>query len=294
MKSKKQVLGRGLTSLLGQDVEEDNTVSSDSIIKLPIEKIKPGPWQARKRFSESDIKDLANSIQQKGVINPIIVSKKNSDETYFIIAGERRWRACQIAKVHNIPSIIYQNIENNLASEISLIENIQRDDLSIVEEAIGYKKLINDFNYTQETVAKKLGKSRSQITNILRLLKLPKKVIELLDDKKISYGHARALIDNPLAVDLSYKIIKNNLSVRETENLISNISANKKKTKKTKKNTKNENFENLEDIENEISNLLGLKVLIKYDNLNKSSKITVNCHSDEQLNYILNKLGLKT
>ena len=291
MKSKKQVLGRGLTSLLGNGIEEDQKITSGSIIKLPIEKIKPGPWQARRIFSDIDLKELANSIQQQGVISPIIVSKNSSDSTYFIIAGERRWRACQIAKVHNIPSIIYQNIDNNLASEISLIENIQRDDLTIVEEAIGYKKLIDDFNYTQDSVAKKLGKSRSQITNILRLLKLPNKILQLLDDKKLSYGHARALIDNPLAEELSRKIIKNNLSVRETEKLISNISENKNKTKN---NITKESFENLEEIQNEISNLLGQKVLIKYNNLNRSSKITVNCSSDEQLNYILNKLGLIT
>jgi len=291
MKSKKQVLGRGLTSLLGNGIEEDQKITSDSIIKIPIEKIKPGPWQARRNFSDSDLKELANSIQQQGVISPIIVSKNSSDSTYFIIAGERRWRACQIAKVHNIPSIIYQNIDNNLATEISLIENIQRDDLTVVEEAIGYKKLIDDFNYTQDSVAKKLGKSRSQITNILRLLKLPNKILQLLDDKKLSYGHARALIDNPLAEELSRKIIKNNLSVRETEKLISNISENKNKTKN---NITKESFENLEEIQNEISNLLGQKVLIKYNNLNRSSKITVNCSSDEQLNYILNKLGLIT
>ncbi len=291
MKGKKQVLGRGLTSLLGQVVDEAQIITSDTIIKLPIEKIKPGPWQARKSFPDNDLKDLANSIQEQGVINPIIVSKKSTDSTYFIIAGERRWRACQIAKVHNIPAIIYKNIENNLASEISLIENIQRDDLTIVEEALGYKKLIDEFNYTQDSVAKKLGKSRSQITNILRLLKLPKKILRLLDDKKISYGHARALIDNPLAEELSYKIIKNNLSVRETEKLITSISENKKKTRY---DITKENIENLEEIENEISNLLGQKVLIKYNKSNGSSKITVNCSSDEQLNYILSKLGLKT
>ena len=169
MKSKKKILGRGLTSLLGQDIQEEQTVNSDIIVKLPIEKIFPGPWQARKNFSKIDLEDLAKSIEQKGVINPIIVSKKDTDSSYFIIAGERRWRACQIAKIHYIPSIIYENISNNLATEISLIENIQRDDLTIVEEALGYQKLIEEHDYTQESVAKKLGKSRSQITNILRL-----------------------------------------------------------------------------------------------------------------------------
>ena len=290
MKSKKKILGRGLTSLLGQDIQEEQTINSDIVVKLPIEKIFPGPWQARKNFSKIDLEDLAKSIEQKGVINPIIVSKKDSDSSFFIIAGERRWRASQIAKIHYIPSIIYENISNDLATEISLIENIQRDDLTIVEEALGYQKLIEEHDYTQETVAKKLGKSRSQITNILRLLKLPKRILQLLGDKKISYGHARALIDNPSAEELSLKIIKNNLSVRETEKLIKNLSNNQKKQNNS---IINQNLENLEEIENEISNLLGQKVLIKYNNLNKSSKITVNCSSDEQLNYILSKLGLQ-
>jgi len=290
MKSKKKILGRGLTSLLGQDIQEEQTINSDIVVKLPIEKIFPGPWQARKNFSKIDLEDLAKSIEQKGVINPIIVSKKDSDSSFFIIAGERRWRASQIAKIHYIPSIIYENISNDLATEISLIENIQRNDLTIVEEALGYQKLIEEHDYTQETVAKKLGKSRSQITNILRLLKLPKRILQLLGDKKISYGHARALIDNPSAEELSLKIIKNNLSVRETEKLIKNLSNNQKKQNNS---IINQNLENLEEIENEISNLLGQKVLIKYNNLNKSSKITINCSSDEQLNYILSKLGLQ-
>ncbi len=290
MKSKKKILGRGLTSLLGQDIQEEQTINSDIVVKLPIEKIFPGPWQARKNFSKIDLEDLAKSIEQKGVINPIIVSKKDSDSSFFIIAGERRWRASQIAKIHYIPSIIYENISNDLATEISLIENIQRDDLTIVEEALGYQKLIEEHDYTQESVAKKLGKSRSQIANILRLLKLPKKILQLLGDKKISYGHARALIDNPSAEELSLKIIKNNLSVRETEKLIKNLSNNQKKQNNS---IINQNLENLEEIENEISNLLGQKVLIKYNNLNKSSKITINCSSDEQLNYILSKLGLQ-
>ena len=290
MNSKKNVLGRGLTSLLGENITSDNFENKNLVKEIPIEQLEPGPWQARKIFSKEEIKNLAVSIKAQGVINPIIVTKqKNSkNKMFFIIAGERRWRACQIAKKHNIPAIVYENINKNKATEISLLENIQRKDLNVIEEAYGYKKLIDEHNYTQETVSKKIGKSRSQIANLLRLLKLPKTVLNLLEEEKISFGHARSLIEHPYAEDISKTVIKNNLSVRETERYIKNFSKNKIEPKNFKE--KNLNIKKLED---ETSNILGLKVKINYKDHNNSSKIVISCSSNDQLNYNLQRLGLE-
>ena len=192
-----------------------------------------------------------------------------------------------MAKMYDVPAIIYENIDDNKASEISLLENVQRKDLSILEESRGYKELIEKYKYTQERVARTLGKSRSHITNILRLLKLPNRVLKLLEENKISFGHARALIENPLAEEISFKIVKEKLSVRETEKLIKTFSLNKEK--KYLKNKKS----SLEDIENEINNLLGQKVKINYNSHNKTSKIIINSSTDEQLDFILQKLGFQ-
>ena len=182
MVEKKQGLGRGLTSLLGENLSEVSSNNNNEQITIPVEKLKPGPWQARKTFNDADLEDLTNSIVSKGIISPILVTpvKIKGVEDFYIIAGERRWRAAQLAQIHEVPVIILKDLGDVDASIISLIENIQRKDLNPIEEAKGFSDLINKYKYTQERAAKVVGKSRVYITNSLRLLKLPKKVLMLL------------------------------------------------------------------------------------------------------------------
>ena len=285
MAEKKLALGRGLTSLLGENITDvvSNNKNNEQTTK-PIEKIKPGPWQARKTFKNSDLEDLSRSIESKGIINPILVTPANSqdDKDFYIIAGERRWRAAQLAKLHEVPVIILKDLGNVDASIISLIENIQRKDLNSIEEAKGFSDLINKYNYTQEKTAKVVGKSRVYVTNSLRLLKLPKRVILLLEEGTISPGHARLLIGKYDAFELASKIVKNNLSVRELEKLI-----NKNASEKFKPKTEDPNL--TASLTN-ISDALGLKVKIDHKDGKKKSKIILYCNNLDQLNDLIQKL----
>ena len=286
MVEKKTGLGRGLTSLLGENLSHmDFTLNNDSQIKkIPIEKIQPGPWQARKLFDNEDLEDLSNSIISKGIVNPVLVtpSEKTDDSGFYLIAGERRWRAAQIAKIHEIPSIIITNINSTDASIISLIENVQRKNLNAIEEAKGFNEIINKYNYTQDKVAKALGKSRVYITNSLRLLKLPQKIISFIENQEISPGHARLLIGREDALELALKTIKEKLSVRNLEDLLS-----KKFIKKNKVKT---NDPNLDSISKNLSNLLGLKVNIEFKKNNEKSKINIYCNSLKQFNDLIQKI----
>ena len=286
MVERKKGLGRGLTSLLGENLSHmDFTLNNDSQIKkIPIEKIQPGPWQARVMFDKDDLEDLSNSIISKGIVNPVLVtpSKKKDDNLFYLIAGERRWRAAQIAKIHEIPSIIITNINHTDASIISLIENVQRKDLNAIEEAKGFNEIINKYNYTQDRVAKTLGKSRVYITNSLRLLKLPQKIISFIENQEISPGHARLLIGREDALELALKIIKEKLSVRNLEKLLS---------KKSIKNNKVKiNDPNLDSVSENLSNLLGLKVNIEFKKKNEKAKINIYCNNLNQLNNLIKKI----
>ena len=286
MVERKKGLGRGLTSLLGENLSHmDFTLNNDSQIKkIPIEKIQPGPWQARVMFDKDDLEDLTNSIISKGIVNPILVtpSKKKDNSLFYLIAGERRWRAAQIAKIHEIPSIIITNINHTDASIISLIENVQRKDLNAIEEAKGFNEIINKYNYTQDRVAKTLGKSRVYITNSLRLLKLPQRIIGFIEKKEISSGHARLLIGREDALELALKTIKEQLSVRNLEDLLS-----KKSIKNNKVKT---NDPNLDSISKNLSNLLGLKVNIEFKKKNEKAKINIYCNNLNQLNHLIKKI----
>ena len=187
MKQKKNTkpigLGSGLSSLLGAEVEKD----SDNYKMIPLELIKPGPWQPRKIFDKDDLESLSNSIKKQGIIQPVILKSNGTlKNQYFIIAGERRWRACQLAKIHEIPAIIRNDINEDKIAELSLVENIQRSELNPIEEAEGYQSLISNYNYTQEDISKAVGKSRSYIGNIIRLLSLSDKAKNLLLQKKSS------------------------------------------------------------------------------------------------------------
>ena len=286
MSEKKTGLGRGLTSLLGEDISVVSELKNEgkNIKIIPVEQIKPGSWQARKNFDVNDLEDLSNSIKSKGILSPILVTQSNDKNvsSYDLIAGERRWRAAQMAKIHEVPCIVVNDVDANSASVMSLIENIQRKDLNAIEEAQGLNELINQHNYTQESAGKIVGKSRVYITNSLRLLKLPEKILSLIKDSKLSAGHARLLIGREDALEIAQIIIKDNLSVRDLEKLLKNFNQIKPSSNKIDPN--------IVSISKKLSDHLGLKVKIDFKEENQKSKIIINCNSLEQLNRLIEKL----
>ena len=279
-------MGRGLTSLLGEDISVVSELKNDgkNIKIIPVEQIKPGSWQARKNFDANDLEDLSNSIKSKGILSPILVtqSNDNNETSYDLIAGERRWRAAQMAKLHEVPCIVINDVDANSASVMSLIENIQRKDLNVIEEAQGFNELINQHNYTQESAGKIVGKSRVYITNSLRLLKLPEKILSLIKDNKLSAGHARLLIGREDALEIAQIIIKGSLSVRDLEKLLKNFNQ--------KKPSPNKIDPNIVSISKKLSDHLGLNVKIDFKKENQKSKIIINCNSLDQLNGLIEKL----
>ena len=242
-KGKPRGLGRGLSSLMGDITKEPIKIGVNSENQtdeklVPVEKIYPNPNQPRKSFQEEKLIELANSIKTKGLVQPLIVrKKKGTKESFEIVAGERRWRAAQRAQIHELPVIVkdFSDIE---VLEIAIIENVQRADLNPVEEALGYKNLMDNFDHTQEGLSKEIGKSRSHIANLLRLLTLPKEVQKLLISGQLTAGHARALVTSENPVALAKQIISLGLSVRDAERLAKNASQkNVVKKVKTKENT---------------------------------------------------------
>ena len=245
----KKGLGRGLSSLIGETKIESKTN------KLSLSDIIPNKLQPRKNFDKENLEDLANSIKERGVIQPIIVRKSNSElSKYEIIAGERRWLAARKAGLHEIPVVVTE-ADDLKSLEFAIVENVQRHDLNPFEEAQGYKRLIDDFSYDQEKVSKFIGKSRSYITNSLRLLNLPQEVLKYIKEKKITAGHAKILVGLDNAEFIANKIIEKKLSVRQAENFV-------KIFKKNKKNIciKDVNIKNLEE---SVSDKTGLSVSIK-------------------------------
>ena len=210
----KKGLGRGLSSLIGETRVEDKTN------KLPLSDIIPNKYQPRKDFEEGNLEDLTNSIKERGVIQPIIVRKSNKDDSKFeLIAGERRWLAARKAGLHEIPVVITE-ADDLKSLEFAIVENVQRHDLNPLEEAQGYKRLIDEFSYDQAKVSKFIGKSRSYITNALRLLNLPSEVLKQVEEKKITAGHAKILVGLDNASFIANKIIEKKLSVRQAENFV--------------------------------------------------------------------------
>ncbi len=289
MSEKKTGLGRGLTSLLGEDISVVSELKNEgkNIKIIPVEQIKPGSWQARKNFDVNDLEDLSNSIKSKGILSPILVTQSNDKNvsSYDLIAGERRWRAAQMAKIHEVPCIVVNDVDANSASVMSLIENIQRKNLNAIEEAQGLNELINQHNYTQESAGKIVGKSRVYITNSLRLLKLPEKILSLIKDNKLSAGHARLLIGREDAVEIAQIIIKDSLSVRDLEKLLKNFNQ--------KKPLPNKIDPNIVSISKKLSDHLGFNVKIDFKEENQKSKITIYCNSLDQLNSLIDKLENK-
>lgn len=280
---KKSGLGRGLSSLLHEEVKADTGIVTD----LSVFDVEPNPEQPRKQFDENSLKSLAESIMEVGVLSPILVRKKNNG-LYEIIAGERRWRASKLAGKKKIPAIV-RNYENIEVMEIALIENLQREDLNPYEEAIGYQVLRDDFNLTQEDIAKKVCKNRSTIANVLRILKLPDFVLSEVKKGTISTGHTKAL--NSLESDelkklLLFEIVKNGISVRESEELAKRLSQ-KKRTPIIRRNLKKD--PNVIDIENTLTKRLGTKVQIKSGKI--KSKIEIEYYSEKDLQRIIDTLG---
>ena len=269
----KKGLGRGLSSLIGETKVETKTN------KLSLSEIVPNKYQPRKNFEEENLIDLTNSIKERGVIQPIIVRVSNSDDSkYEIIAGERRWLAARKAGLHEIPVVVTE-ADDLKSLEFAIVENVQRHDLNPLEEAQGYKRLIDEFAYDQEKVSKFIGKSRSYITNSLRLLNLPPEVLKYIEEKKISPGHAKILVGHENAFFIANKIIEKKLSVRQSENFV-------KIFKKKKSSSFNQKDPNLMDLENSISDKIGLSVSIKNNKRNKGT-ITFSYKDIEQLNRLI-------
>ena len=268
----KKGLGRGLSSLIGEAKVEAQTN------QLQVSDIVPNKYQPRKIFDETNLNDLTNSIKERGMIQPIIVRKSNDDKSKFeIIAGERRWLAAQRAGLHNVPVVITE-ADDLKSLEFAIVENVQRHDLNPLEEAQGYKRLIDEFSYDQQKVSKFIGKSRSHITNSLRLLSLPDEVLKLIEMQKLTAGHAKILVGLNNASFVANKIIEKKLSVRQTENFVK-IFKNKKKSTLTKDT-------NIIALELSVSNKIGLNVNIQNNKRNKG-KISFEYNDLDQLNKII-------
>ena len=269
----KKGLGRGLSSLIGETKIETNTN------KLLLSDIVPNKFQPRKNFDEENLEDLSNSIKERGVIQPIIVRESNSGNSkYEIIAGERRWLAARKAGLHEIPVVVTE-ADDLKSLEFAIVENVQRHDLNPIEEAQGYKRLIDEFSYDQEKVSKFIGKSRSYITNSLRLLNLPNEVLKYVEEKKISAGHAKILVGSDNAVFIANKIMEKHLSVRQAEKFVKIF---KKQPNKISSNKDS----NIKQLENDIIEKVGLNVIIKNNKKNKGT-ITFSYTDIEQLNKII-------
>ena len=268
----KKGLGRGLSSLIGETKIEEKTN------KLLIGDLYPNKFQPRKIFDEESLNDLQKSIKERGIIQPIIVRKSNENSKYEIIAGERRWLAAQKAGLHEVPVVVTE-ADDLKSLEFAIVENVQRNDLNPLEEAQGYQRLINDFSYDQEKVSKFIGKSRSYITNCLRILTLPNDVLNLIEEKKLSTGHAKILVGLENASFVARKIIEKKLSVRQSENFV-------KIFKKKKGFNVKSNDPNIISLEKSISDKIGLNVSIKNSKKNKGT-ITFVYHDIEQLNKII-------
>lgn len=289
MTEKRSQLGRGLSSLLGEEREEYATLDRARAGKsVPVEFLRPGKFQPRHRFDMDDIRGLADSIRKNGILQPILVRRDPASPDQFeIIAGERRWRAAQEAQLHEVP-VIVRDLEDKEALEVALVENLQRQDLSPIEEASGYARLMAEFEYTQEDMADAIGKSRSHVANMTRLLSLPQPVKDLVDEGKISAGHARALLSAANPIDLAKKIVAAGLSVRQIER---EVQREKKAARpggaKAKTEIKGKDSDT-RALERDLAALLGLKVSISFDG--RGGTLAIHYNTLEQLDDVLKRL----
>ena len=315
-------LGTGLSSLLSKDEELASVIKSkirviakdgkntsksltdkisaiDSPISkknnqnsIPIQFLVSGKFQPRKSFDQNELEELSESIKTNGILQPILVRPLNNQgTTYEIIAGERRWRAAQLAKIHEVPVII-RNFNDETALGVAMIENLQRSDLNLVEEAEGYRSLMNNFQYTQEKLSTHIGKSRSHIANVLRILSLPKFVKRHIIQGELSFGHARSLVTLPelQAREVANEIIDKDLNVRKTEELVSRLKSEPRSSSNSSSIPKSQNTDpNIENLEKELTSLLGLKIVISHK-LNNSGNMSIFYKSLDQLQPIIDKL----
>ena len=271
-KSKKG-LGRGLSSLIGDSEKIDNkkNISISSIVR--------NKYQPRKKFDEVSLEELTNSIRERGIIQPIIVRPSPDEEDKFeIVAGERRWQAAQFAGLHEVPVVVI-NVDNLKSLEFAIVENVQRKDLNPIEEAEGYKKLIDEFSYDQDKVSRFIGKSRAHIANCLRLLSLPQEIIELIIEEKLSQGHAKILVGLDNAIILAKKIISKKLSVRQSESLVRMLKSNSNSYSKKKD-------PNIISLEEELTDKIGMRVFVN-NKRNNSGTISLEYKGADQLDRLV-------
>ena len=287
-KVKRKVLGRGLSALMADVnpvVDGNKDDDNKGLITLSVDQIEPNPNQPRRTFSTDSLMDLSNSIIEKGIIQPLIVRAiSKTPVKYQIVAGERRWRAAQMAKLHKIP-VVVRSFSDVEVLEIAIIENIQRSDLSPIDEANGYQQLIDRFNHTQDKISRALGKSRSHIANLLRLLNLPNDVQTLLNSGALSIGHARALITRKDASLLAKEIIRKKLSVREVEKLVKIDFVEKQKSRFIKRKDAD-----TREIEANLKASIGMRVDINHNTLTEAGEVKIKYKSLDQLDFLINKL----
>ena len=287
---KSRGLGRGLSALMSDVTPEDTPQSTPKRpdLVVPIEQVQPNPDQPRRTFKEDALKELADSIAEKGVIQPLIVRRRaDAAQSFEIVAGERRWRAAQMAKLHEIP-VLVRDYDDTEVLEIAIIENIQRDDLNAMDEAAGYKQLMDRFGHTQDKLSQALGKSRSHIANLLRLLTLPNEIQNYLIAGQLSAGHARALVGHDQAVQLAREVIQRKLSVRETEKLAKKGPAIRKRSVPGAPVPKDADTV---QIENELSAALGMKVTIDHGADGEAGKMVIGYKTLDQLDDLLRALS---
>jgi ParB family chromosome partitioning protein len=291
--NRRRNLGRGIAALFGEEESDNTTLDKVRPGKsVPVEFLHPGRFQPRRVFDDAELAALADSIRQKGVLQPILVRRDpDRPDSYEIIAGERRWRASQLARLHEVP-VIVRELEDRDALEIALIENLQRQDLNPIEEAEAYQRLMNEFQHTHEALAESIGKSRSYVSNTLRLLGLPAPVREMVSDGRLSAGHARALLGAPDPVALADEVVRNNLNVRAAERLAQAGKEAAKSpaipaTKRAMKEPEHKDVDTLA-LERDLSNMLGLKVTISFSG--KGGELSIQYNTLEQLDEVLHRL----
>lgn len=271
-------LGRGLSALIGDEAAPTRGETPKATRTLPVAFLKPGKYQPRKNFEGDALNDLAASVKEKGVLTPILVRPLGAD-SYEIVAGERRWRAAQMAKLHDVP-VVVRELADAEALEIAIIENVQRADLNVIEEAMAYQELIDQFGRTQEQVAQDVGKSRPHVANTIRLLRLPESVKALIREGKLTAGHARTLLSAPDPEAAAWDILSGKMTVRQAE---------QRAPKKAKLGGKPARDPNIVDLETSISNQLGLKVQIIHKG-DKGGDVRISYSSLEQLDEITRRL----
>jgi len=283
--AKKQQLGRGLDALLGA---EETPADLGPQRSMAIDLLHPGRYQPRGRFAPEELEALAQSVRENGILQPILVRPHDKLGGHFeIVAGERRWRAAQLAQLHEVP-IILRSLDDRSTLEIALIENVQREDLTPLEEAEGYARLMSEFDYTQETLAERIGKSRSAIANLLRLRGLPEQVRTMISDGKLSVGHARALIGAPDPIALANEIVARDLNVRQAEALAKKQKPDPSRKKSATAATPSKDADT-RALEHDLSLKLGLKVEVQFDG--KGGRLILHYASLDQLDTVIEKLN---